>query len=274
MKFSVIIVCLNAGGELKKTVDSVLSQTYGDYEIIVKDGGSEDGSTEFLKDAPKVRLIVKKDRSIYDAMNQACRYAVGDYYYFLNCGDYLADENVLERVARFMKGTNADIFYGDLYRRKLASTDVAPDYISSFVCYRNVPNHQVCFYSKRLFEKKGYDIRFIVRADYEHFLRCMYKYKAVAVHMPFTVADYMGDGFSERDENSRISDREHKIITRKYLGKKCLLYEFIMMITLQPLRKKLANSRKFSALYHRLKGGLYGQGQLSNDAAKRKKGER
>ncbi len=273
MKFSIIIVCLNAGDELKKTVDSVLAQTCGDYEIIVKDGGSEDGSTEAVKNEPKVRLIVKKDRSIYDAMNQACRYATGDYYYFLNCGDYLYDEEVLERVSRFMNGTNADIFFGDLYRRKLDSTDVAPDYISSFVCYRNVPNHQVCFYSKKLFEKKGYDIRFTVRADYEHFLRCMYKYKAVAVHMPFTIADYMGDGFSESNENSKVSDREHKIITRKYLGKKCLLYELIMLLTLQPLRKKIANSRKFSAFYHRLKGGLYGQGGKAK-SFKRQKGER
>ncbi|MBO6298375.1 MAG: glycosyltransferase, partial [Lachnospiraceae bacterium] len=71
MRFTIIVVSLNAGEELKKTVDSVLTQTYKDYEILVKDGGSEDGSTELLPENERIRIITQPDCSIYDAMNQA-----------------------------------------------------------------------------------------------------------------------------------------------------------------------------------------------------------
>ncbi|MCR4643179.1 MAG: glycosyltransferase, partial [Lachnospiraceae bacterium] len=148
MRFSVIVVSLNAGEELRKTVESVLCQSYADFEILVKDGGSTDSSVEQLPKDERLRLVVRKDRSIYDAMNQAVRRARGDYFLFLNCGDYLYDSSVLARTAAAFERKAADIVYGDLYRRALDSTDTAPAAITDFVCYRNVPCHQVCFYAR------------------------------------------------------------------------------------------------------------------------------
>lgn len=98
--FSIIVVCLNAGDELIKTVDSVRHQTCTDYEILVKDGGSKDGSLEKLPQEERIQTVVCKDKSIYDAMNQASTYAKGRYVLYLNCGDYLADETVLEQVKK------------------------------------------------------------------------------------------------------------------------------------------------------------------------------
>ena len=109
MRFSVIVVSLNAGEELKKTVESVLAQKYADFEIVVKDGGSTDGSTDLLPADARIRLIVKKDRSIYDAMNQAVQEAKGEYFLFLNCGDYLYQETVLGSVAKAAAKEPADI---------------------------------------------------------------------------------------------------------------------------------------------------------------------
>ncbi|MCR5250248.1 MAG: glycosyltransferase [Lachnospiraceae bacterium] len=261
MRFSIIVVSLNAGDELQKTVESVLRQKYGDYEILVKDGGSTDGSVERLPADDRIRLEQRKDRSIYDAMNQAVEMAAGDYFLFLNCGDYLADEKVLGRAAKALVSENADILYGDLYRRQQKSVDVAPGRITDFVCYRNVPCHQVCFYARRLFAKRGYRTEYRVRADYEHFLHCYYEEGAVCRHLPHTVCSYQGGGFSETEEHKKEAAKEHAEITRRYMGAKVYLYRAIMILTLQPLREKLAGDPRFSGLYHRIKGLLYGKKQ-------------
>ncbi|MBR5421428.1 MAG: glycosyltransferase [Lachnospiraceae bacterium] len=258
MRFTIIVVSLNAGEELKKTVLSVLNQRFHDYEILVKDGGSGDGSVKELPANERLRIIVKDDLSIYDAMNQAVAEARGDYLLFLNCGDYLDDDKVLGKAAKALAMEPADIYYGDLYRRTLDSTDVAPDRITDLVCYRNVPCHQVCFYAKRLFEKRGYLTKYRVRADYEHFLYCYYKLGAKCVHLPFTVCSYMGGGFSETKDHKAEAKQEHAVITEQYMGKKAKLFNLIMILTLQPLREAMAGSRLFSGLYHKLKAAIYG----------------
>ncbi len=260
LKFSVIVVSLNAGEELKKTVDSILMQRYPAYEVIVKDGGSEDGSLAMLPEDERVRKIIKEDSSIYDAMNQAVALARGEYCIFLNCGDYFYDELVLSRVAKETLKYKADIFYGDLYRRKLDSTDISPDRVTDFLLFRNVPCHQVCFYSRELFSKRGYKTKFKVRADYEHFLYCVKREGAKCRHMNITVSSYEGEGFSETAENKKRANEEHREITQEYLGKKVYLYRLLMVVTLQPVREKLAQSPVFSSVYHKLKGRLYGKG--------------
>ena len=73
----------------------------------------------------------------------------------------------------------------------------APE-VNDFTCYRNVPCHQVCFYDVRLFAERGYDVKYRVRADYEHFLYCIYDRKAEAVYVEMIVADYEGGGFSRQ----------------------------------------------------------------------------
>ena len=258
MRFTIIVVSLNAGEELKKTVDSVLTQTYKDYEILVKDGGSEDGSLELLPADERIRIIAQPDCSIYDAMNQAVMEAKGDYYLFLNCGDYLYSHLVLGKVAKAIAKEPGDIYYGDLYRRQLHSVDAAPERISDFVCYRNVPCHQVCFYAKHLFAKRGYDLHYPVRADYEHFLYSVYQQKARCRRLPFTVTSYQGGGFSETPEHLKMAEAEHKEITDTYLGRvKSFCFRMLMWITLQPLRAKLAQDERYSKYYHRLKRLIY-----------------
>ena len=87
IQFSIITVCLNAGQGLLDTVARTLSQTYENFEIIVKDGGSEDGSLEKLPMDARIRVVTRQDTGIYDAMNQGIAEARGDYLIFMNCGD-------------------------------------------------------------------------------------------------------------------------------------------------------------------------------------------
>lgn len=275
--FSIIVVSLNPGERLRKTLNSILEQTFTDYEVIIKDGGSKDGSLDFLKEESilekytQIRLVTQPDKSIYDGMNQALSYVNGKYVQFLNCGDLFYDETVLEKTAQYIlkqekrDGDNGEqttlltptIFYGNQYNLIQNSIVTSAPYINDFTCYRNVPCHQVCFYDRRLFEKRAYLPQYTVRADYEHFLYSIYEENARAFSIPVTVCMYEGGGYSETKENRKKSALQHKEITAKYLGKKALKYRLIMLFTLSGVRGKIAESPRLSKFYNAVKSILY-----------------
>ena len=280
MKFSIITVCLNPGEKLNATLDSVLRQSCRDAEVILKDGGSVDGSvTKWQKehaadpDAGRVRVFVEKDTGMYDAMNQAAARAEGEFLLFLNCGDVFPDGEVLERTRKVLEeeqaaGTDMErlVLYGDTCSGKNHVTIASAPAITGFTCYRNIPCHQSCFYSAALCRGKPYDLKYKIRADYDHFLWCFYKAKARMRHMNFPVASYEGGGYSESRENRERDKQEHRRITAAYMGKLELLkYRAVMAVTLAPLRRALAESSAFSGVYHGLKGLLYGCGERGRE---------
>lgn len=276
MKFSVITVCLNPGEKLVLTLDSILKQSCWEWEVILKDGGSTDGSIEAWQrenisrpGREKVKIFTEKDRGIYDAMNQAVAHASGDFLLFLNCGDTFADEKVLERTAKALEaeknaGTDMGrlVLYGDTCGEKNDVIISSAPRITGFTCYRNIPCHQSCFYSAALCREKPYDLQYKIRADYDHFLWCHYRAGAKMRHMGFAVAAYEGGGFSENRKNREQDKREHRQITESYMKKSELFrYRFFMFCTLAPLRSAMAESRVFSGMYHRMKERLYGSGK-------------
>lgn len=263
-RFSIIVVCLNAGSKLEQTIDSIRKQTYDTYEILIKDGGSTDGSIEALfaqeKDSKRLKLIQEKDGGIYEAMNQAVLHAAGDYVLFLNCGDSFAADDVLQRTAAYIQDDpGKGIYYGDTFWEQTGVTAMAPKSITPFICYRNIPCHQACFYERTLFAEKSYDPVYRIRADYDHFLWCVLKKGISPAYMGFTVASYEGGGFSETKKNRKKSKVEHKKITAGYLSKKQLIcYRAYMVCSLAPLRRWMAESKTFSGLYQKLKKRWYG----------------
>lgn len=289
MTFSIIVVCLNAGDKLRDTIESIRSQTEQDYEIIIKDGESEDEITQnYLNSyrqeehedpdhtAPgnRIRLYRSKDTGIYDAMNQAVQYVRGDYVLFLNCGDSFYDNRVLARVKEEILHVSRQsgqqtvrtsetirtpyIFYGNIYERQSGALVQSNPVINDFACYRNIPCHQACFYAVELLRGKAFDTDYAVRADYEHFLWCYYKAHAKTVYMPITVALYEGGGFSETRENERRSRREHREIVNRYMpAAKVRKYQLIMAVTLAPLRSWVARNPFTANIYHTIKRKLY-----------------
>lgn len=270
--FSIIIVCFQAGEELEKTVRSVLMQTESEFEILVKDGGSTDGSPDQLPKDPRIRLFREKDSGIYDAMNQAAGRVRGRYVLFLNCGDYLYDCEVLAGVRKAAEDVLSDsgkpvIFYGNTYERKTQSLVMSNPKLDAFGCYRNIPCHQSCFYpaeliNPELLRKRGrertYEPHYRVRADYEHFLWCFFQAGAETVYLPFTVCSYEGGGFSETRENRAVAKKEHRAVTALYMTKgERVRYRAALILTLAPLRTYLARSRWFSGAYQGIKRIVY-----------------
>lgn len=272
MTFSIIVVCLNAEEKLRETVESILTQTEQDYEIILKDGGSTDEATRKYLDqyatsgfSDKIKVYRAKDSGIYDGMNQAARHVRGDFVFFLNCGDSFHDDRVLERIKAGMAqkqvlSSPRVICYGNIYEQKTGALVQSNPVIDDFACYRNVPCHQACFYGAELLRERGFDTRYAVRADYEHFLWCYYKARAKTVYLPVTVASYEGGGFSETKENERRSRREHREIVGRYMpAAKVLKYRFLMLVTLAPLRTWIAGNPVTAGIYQKIKGKLYGR---------------
>ncbi len=197
-------------------------------------------------------------------MNQAIASARGEFLYFLNCGDLLHDPEVLTETMNCIKrewdaGTPV-IYYGDVWEKRTGQRVAAKPEMTHFAMYRNLPCHQACFYSRDLFEKRRFDLRYRVRADYEHFLWCVLDAGAGAHAMNRIVADYEGGGFSETKENRKCSAREHREITLQYFGAgECLGYRLAMLLSLQPLRAKLSSSPATAALYDTIKNRVYGK---------------
>lgn len=273
-KFSILVVCLNPGEKLKKTLESIKKQTFRDYEIIVKDGLSTDGTWEYLceaaKEIPELCPVQEKDTGIYDAMNQAVRKATGSYLYFLNCGDYFYDGQVLERVAALIEGYPSEhgIYYGNIFERVTGQVVASNPKIDAFGCYRNVPCHQACFYERELLLLHPFDTKYRVRADYEQFLWCFFtgkdKGKTAFVYGDVLIADYEGGGFSESDKNKKLSEKEHQEIVRKYMPPaQVWKYRMLMWLTLAPLRTWIARNPVTAGIYNKGKKLWYERGRVT-----------
>src|SRR5574344_2490955 len=112
MKLSIITINYNNAEGLEKTIKSVINQTFTDYEYIIIDGGSTDGSTDIIK---KYRenidyWVSESDKGIYKAMNKGITYTHGEYLNFMNSGDCFHSSTVLNEVARNFN--NTDIIIG------------------------------------------------------------------------------------------------------------------------------------------------------------------
>lgn len=264
--FSIITVSFNSGMELTKTLESVKNQSFADYEIIVKDGLSKDDCVSCAKEnvdawgiGEKVKFYETKDTGIYNAMNEAITYANGEYLIFLNCGDYFADNDVLEKLHSFITANDvASIYYGDRYNRLNEAVEYISPVITEAVCFRNIPCHQSIVYKWDCFEKEAYRDKYRVRADYEHFLRLVLGEKKKALYTGIAISSYQGGGYSESAANRKRSAEEHKEITGMYIPASHIFkYKMRLILTLAPLRNKIATNPKLSGAYQKLVKRFY-----------------
>lgn len=209
MKLSIITINYNNLNGLKKTVDSVLSQTWRDFEWIIIDGGSTDGSKEFIEDhQDKFSFWCSKpDKGVYHAMNKGIIKAKGDYLNFMNSGDIYHDVNSLKAV--FELDRSADVVYGAmlLANGKLDHESMMKPNIKWFDICRDTIPHQASFIRRNLFESIGmYEESFKIASDWYFFAKAMVQYRATFEFIPRVLADFEGGGVSD---NSAIAEREN-----------------------------------------------------------------
>lgn len=258
MRFSIITVCLDAGQDLLDTVNSTLSQTYQAYELIVKDGGSNDGSTEALPKDSRIRLVQQKDGGIYDAMNQGVQAAIGDYLIFMNCGDLFYDRDVLHRIDQAITQQQVLCYYGLCYNRKLDSVNAYPRELTRFTCFRTMICHQSTVYSRELFAEKMYDVSYRILADREYLMWMVCQKRIAPQYLDFIIVNYQADGACE---DAKFKEQNQKDIARmngRYLTKwERVRFQLMHSLTLPRLRAWFSRDPRLGKFYMKMVDMLY-----------------
>lgn len=234
--FSVVIVSLNAEKTIRETVQSVLDQTCTDYEIIIKDGLSKDYTLTCVPKDTKIKVYEEKDAGIYDGMNQGISYTKGRYVLFLNCGDKLHSDTVLEKIKDYaLKFNTPDIIYGN-YVREGEGLFVQPTEMSAFKLVRKPLCHQSMFFSRESLNQL-YDLQYRFCADYDLTIKLFLAGKRFS-HIDEIICDYEGGGVSE--SNKKILFNEVKQIRRQFPAVIRNKYRLFEIVTLSRFRYYLA----------------------------------
>lgn len=230
IKFSIITITYNAGGVLKRTADSVMSQTYPHIEHIIVDGASSDDTLAVANDyirrsqaignGHEIRISSEPDKGLYDAMNKGLAAATGDYVCFMNAGDSYPNGNVLQSIADRCETMGKElpaVLYGD--------TDIV-DGDGKYICKRRLTPpenlswrsflhgmlvcHQAFYARTDLAKATPYDLSYRYSADVDWCIRIMKK--AEERHLPLAyinkvVANYMQEGETTRHHRDSLKER-------------------------------------------------------------------
>ncbi|KAF2333122.1 glycosyltransferase family 2 protein [Flavobacterium daemonense] len=200
-KISIITINYNNLDGLKRTVESVINQTWQEFEYIIIDGGSIDGSAKYIESlSDKIDYWVSEpDKGIYNAMNKGIAKATGDYLIFLNSGDHFNDSRALERNHEFLK--DDDIIYFDInyVGNDFNFVKTCPDKLTFSFFFNATLPHQSVFIRKSLFEKIGYyDEKMKIAADWKFFMLSILKEGATYKRINSVLSTYYLDGISSR----------------------------------------------------------------------------
>ena len=184
MKLSIITINRNNAAGLEKTMRSVATQTFKEFEYIVVDGASTDGSVEVIKrlepEFAHLKWVSEPDSGIYNAMNKGMRMASGEYFQILNSADCLASEDVVERMLSALENTSyPSILYGNMIKcfpdgKKLLDSSFAGRDITMLGMYKGTLNHDPAYIRRDMFEKYGYyDENLKIVSDWKWYLQAI-----------------------------------------------------------------------------------------------------
>lgn len=207
-KFSIITINYNNFNGLKQTIESVLCQTYTNYEYIVIDGGSSDGSKKIIENfSDKIDYWVSEpDKGIYNAMNKGVSKATGEYCLFLNSGDVLHSNNVLEQIAA--GGLDTDLLIGKVRYLNTGQLSSLPDVLTMKHFYSRSLPHPSTFMKRTIFESLHYDESFRIVSDWKLFIEAVIMRNASYAFSDVVVTDFDTTGISAT--NKRLVDAERR----------------------------------------------------------------
>lgn len=205
---SVVTVCRNAEGTIKRTIDSVIHQSFKNIEYIIVDGQSTDNTYEIVCDYDndfeeagiKYIHISEKDNGIFDAMNKAIAMVSGEWVCFMNADDCFHDNKVLETVFynRISEYENVDVIYGDTVRIGKDSREIGKGKDIDTILLNMPFCHQSSFTRSQILKKYKFDLKYRV-ADYNLFLR-LYINKHIFAYVDCIIADYSLLGYSNKEK--------------------------------------------------------------------------
>jgi len=211
---SIITINLNDAQGLQRTIESVLAQTYKDFEFIIIDGASVDESVSVIQThaAHIDTWISEPDNGLYAAMNKGIARAKGEYISFMNSGDTFCNAQVLEQV--FANQPTADILLGRINIVR-SNGDIQQDFkikqtdVSLFSLYLYGIPHQASFVRRTLFEECGYyDETLKINADWKFFVQALVLHNKSLQHLEVTIANFDDLGISSRNKKRLLEERQ------------------------------------------------------------------
>lgn len=222
MKISIVTATYNSAATIADTLDSVLAQTFADYELIVADGDSDDETVRIVGEYVarfdgKLRLFCEKDRGLYDAMNKGISMATGDVVGILNSDDFYSDAHVLQRVAEALSPPDVDACYADVHYVSPSAPHTPVRYYSSrnfrpwMMRFGFIPAHPSFYCRREVYRRHGlFDISYAVAADFELLLRFIYIARIRTVYLPYDFVTMRTGGASTSGWKShRAALRDH-----------------------------------------------------------------
>ena len=222
MKLSIITINRNNAEGLEKTLCSVAAQSFREFEYIVIDGASTDGSVEVIKkyeaQFAHLKWVSEPDRGIYNAMNKGLRMATGDYIQILNSGDCLASNDIIERMlAALEEAGNPSILYGNMVKcfpdgRKMVDKCFAGQEITMLGMYTGTLNHDPAYIRRDLFEKYGYyDENLKIVSDWKWYLQAIILGGEKPKYVDLDVTLFDMSGISEVNLGLRDAEKRQEL---------------------------------------------------------------
>lgn len=211
-KLSIITVNLNNALGLHKTIESIINQTFIDYEYIIIDGDSTDGSVELIKEyTNKIAYWVSEpDKGIYNAMNKGILKANGKYCLFLNSGDWLLNNNILNQVFDIVH--TEDLICCKLfehYKYQTSLLQLPKEKFTFYDFFTSTLSHPSTFIRKELFSKLGiYDENLIIASDWKFFIEAVVINKCSYKSLDIETTYFSPGGISSTLCNLNVKERE------------------------------------------------------------------
>ena len=225
-KFSIITICLNDAKGLRQTLESEIVQKYDNYEIIVIDGGSNDGSLNVINEYSSfiTYWCSEADKGIYNAMNKGIAKAMGEYCIFMNAGDRFYSDTVLLDISRYKE----DLICGKVVRSdsKIVHGFNKPQ-ISMLDLFRDSLEHQSTFINRNLLLKINYDENYTILADRKFCIQSLIQYNCSFRNVDIIVAYYDTTGISSTQHEKYKNEKEilfRELLPRseeRRVGKEC-----------------------------------------------------
>lgn len=193
LKISIITAVYKSEATVAEAIASVARQDYGDVEHIIIEGASPDGSLAAIQQAAhkRMKLISEPDAGLYDALNKGIKRSTGEIIGFVHSDDFLADQNVLRRIAEAFHNPAVEAVYSDLdYVSHSNTTHVVRHWKSAPFAPRSLrwgwmPPHPTLYLRREAYERLGvFDTRFLIAADYDFMLRLFSEMRGRTVYIP------------------------------------------------------------------------------------------
>ena len=229
MKLSIISVNYNDATGLERTIESIISQTFHDFEFIVIDGGSTDGSVDVInKYKTHINYWVSEpDGGIYQGMNKGIFQAKGDYINFMNSGDCFHAPDVLEQI--FSLDTDADVITGTHVGSP--HPNIGKNGITMYDLCTGAVDHQASFIKREVALRHPYDEKYKIVSDWKFFIEALVLDNCSFFYTDTIVVDVDRTGIS--NTNNRLNNLEREAVLKELLPER-ILADYKLMMSIHP----------------------------------------